>query len=62
MAELAAQTQGLPVPEPEEMQAIGEKMAVRAQESQQQMMAQMMKLAEYPALQEAFEKAIVNAR
>jgi hypothetical protein len=56
--DLADQTKGLPQPDEAERKRMMDKGEARAQELQQQMMKQMMKLAQYPELQKAVSDAM----
>ena len=60
MGEIVNQISELPQPSVEEMQAITEKFAKDGQNFQQQAPEQMLKLVQYPALQEAWMRAMEN--
>jgi hypothetical protein len=62
MADVAAQMQKLPQPDMEEMQALMEKHGRRMQQFQGEAMGQLMKLAKYPELMDAYTRAVSNAR
>ena len=60
LAEIAKQMQEMPRPSMEELQEIGQKQRARTQEFQEKAVPQMMKLAQYPALREAWMRAFQN--
>ncbi|MDJ0926635.1 MAG: hypothetical protein QNJ73_03205 [Gammaproteobacteria bacterium] len=60
LAEIAKQMQEMPRPSIEELQEIGEQQRARTMEIQQKAVPQMMKLAQYPALREAWTRAFQN--
>ena len=60
MADVVAQVKKLPPPTREQMQEIAEKYGADGREFQTKAAAQMMKLAEYPALSEAWENVMAN--
>ena len=62
MGEIAMQISKLPRPNAKEMQDIAKKRQKEMQAFQQNSMAQMMKLAQYPVLQEAWMSAMENTR
>lgn len=62
MGEIAMQISELPQPDAQEMQEIAKQQRAAMQEFQQDSMAQMMKLAQYPVLQEAWMNALSNSR
>ncbi len=62
MAEVVAHVQELPQPSAEEMQQIAEKYRTEGQEFQERAASQMMKLAEYPALSEAWTRVMANMK
>ena len=62
MGEIAKQVSELPRPNAEEMQEIAKMQRKEMQAFQQNTMAQMMKLAQYPVLQEAWMSAMENTR
>jgi hypothetical protein len=57
LAEVGAQIRELPKPEPEVLREIAEPHSERTQE----MLTQLLKLAEYPELREAFARGTANA-
>ena len=60
LGEIAKQAQALPAPSPDEMQEIAQKQMAQGQEFQRNAQAQMMKLAQYPSLMEAWMRAMQN--
>jgi hypothetical protein len=62
IGEVIAQLEELPTPTMEEMQEIAHKYADQGQEFQQRAASQMMKLAEYESLSEAWQRAMANMR
>ena len=62
MGEIAKQISELPRPNAREMQEIAKMQRKEMQAFQQNTMAQMMKLAQYPVLQEAWMSAMENTR
>ena len=62
MGEIAMQVSELPQPDAQEMQEIAKQQRAAMQEFQQDTMAQMMKLAQYPVLQEAWMNAMSKTR
>ena len=60
LAEIAKQFQELPEPTVEEMQEIGRQQQVRQQDFQNKALPQMMKLAQYKSLSDAWTRAIMN--
>ena len=60
LGEIAKQVQALPAPTPEEMQEIAQKQMAQSQEFQRNAQSQMMKLAQYPSLMEAWMRAMQN--
>lgn len=62
MGEIAMQISELPQPNAKEMQEIAKMQRKEMQAFQQNSMAQMMKLAQYPVLQEAWMSAMENLR
>ena len=62
LADVASQMRELPQPEFEEMQALMSKHGKRMQQFQGEASAQLMKLAKYPELMEAYTKAVANTR
>jgi len=60
MADVIAQVKTLPPPSREQMQEIAEKYGADGREFQSKAAAQMMKLAEYPALSEAWMRVMSN--
>lgn len=60
MADVIAQVRTLPPPSREQMQDIAEKYGADGREFQTKAAAQMMKLAEYPALSEAWMRVMSN--
>ncbi len=60
MADVVAQVKKLPPPTREQMQEIAEKYGADGREFQSKAAAQMMKLAEYPVLSEAWEHVMAN--
>ena len=60
LAEITAQVGELPRPNAKEMQEISKKQRAKMQTIQQTAAAQMMKLAEYPALTQAWMRAMEN--
>lgn len=62
LAEIAKQVQNLPKPSMEEMREIGEAQQAKTREFQEKATAQMMKLAQYPALAEAWSRAMSSTR
>jgi len=60
MADVIAQVKELPPPSRERMQAIAETYGADGREFQSKAAAQMMKLAEYPALSEAWMRVMSN--
>ncbi|MGB5305065.1 MAG: hypothetical protein WBO57_02380 [Gammaproteobacteria bacterium] len=58
LAEVAAQVQNLPRPSPEEMQEIAQKQLLQSQEFQKMAVPQMMKLAQYKSLSDAWMRAL----
>jgi hypothetical protein len=62
MAEVISQTRALPQPSAEEVQEGAKKYDARWQEFQQDASQQLMKLAEYESLTEAWMRAMENIR
>lgn len=62
LAEISAQMQELPRPDASEMRDIMQKQRAAMQEFQQDVGAQMMKLAQYPVLTDAWMRAMANMR
>jgi len=62
MGEVAMQISELPQPDAKEMQEIAKQQREAMMEFQQDSVAQMMKLAQYPVLQEAWMNALSNTR
>ena len=62
MGEIAKQVSELPRPNAKEMQEIAKMQRKEMQAFQQNTVAQMMKLAQYPVLQEAWMSAMENTR
>lgn len=62
LAEIAAQVTELPEPTVEELQEIAEKQGAQQQEFQKTAMPQMMKLAEYQSLSDAWTRALSSMR
>jgi hypothetical protein len=62
IGEVIAQLEELPEPTMEEMQEIAHKYANQGQELQQRAASQMMKLAEYPSLSDAWARAMANMK
>jgi len=62
IADVIAQVQELPEPTAEEMQEIAAKYGEQGQEFQTRAASQMMKLAEYPSLSEAWTRAMANMK
>jgi hypothetical protein len=60
LADISSQMGDLPRPNAEEMQEIGKKQRIAMQGMEQNAMAQMMKLAQYPVLFEAWMRAMQN--
>jgi len=60
MADVIAQVKKLPQPSMEEMQEIAKKYGEEGREFQSNVASQMMKLAEYPVLSEAWENVMTN--
>lgn len=60
IGDVIAQLQELPEPTTEEMQEIAAKYGEQGQEFQKRAASQMMKLAEYPSLGEAWTRAMAN--
>ncbi|UCG72367.1 MAG: hypothetical protein JSV45_14150 [Chromatiales bacterium] len=62
MAEIAALIPDLPRPSREELEAIGQQQREQGREFQNKTAAQMMKLAQYPVLADAWTRAMSNMR
>ncbi len=62
MQDIAMQVAELPKPNAKEMQEIAKKQRKEMEAFQQNAMAQMMKLAQYPVLQDAWMSAMENTR
>lgn len=62
LAEISSQVRELPRPDAKEMQDIAKKQRAEMQAFQQNAAAQMMKLAEYPVLTDAWMRAMENMR
>lgn len=62
MGDVAMQISELPTPDADEMQEIARQQRAAMQEFQQDSVAQMMKLAQYPVLQEAWMNALSKTR
>jgi hypothetical protein len=62
LAEISAQVAELPRPNAKEMQDLAKKQRAEMQAFQQNAAAQMMKLAEYPVLTDAWMRAMENMR
>jgi len=62
LAEVAAQIKELPKPTMEELQEIGKKQVSEQREFQNKASAQMMKLAQYKSLRNAWSRAMSNMR
>jgi hypothetical protein len=62
MGDIALQISELPQPDAKEMQEIARQQRAAMQEFQQDTMEQMMKLAQYPVLQEAWMNAVSTTR
>jgi len=62
LGELAMQVQELPEPTMEEMQEIARKQSTQQQDFQNKALPQMMKLAQYKSLSDAWTRALTNMR
>ena len=62
LGELAMQVQELPEPTMEEMQEIARKQSAQQQDFQNKALPQMMKLAQYKSLSDAWTRALTNMR
>ena len=62
LGEIAVQVKDLPQPTMEEMQEIAKKQSMKRKDFQQKAVPQMMKLAEYKALSDAWTRAMFNVK
>lgn len=60
LGELAREVQELPTPTMEEMQEIARKQSAQQQDFQNKALPQMMKLAQYKSLSDAWTRALIN--